>query len=514
MRKKTSNERREVTAIKVHQWLDEWEKVGFDDKFHRRRPDNHFYLFTLSASELKNLSGIYRRITKGGLLRSEDLGIQRRHEKDRSDKIGQFVQYGYPWSDLNQVRRESGKYDDLRKPGWLPTAIVVNILKAGDKRQVNNMVDEKDLVNVTDVDRKTAAISLPKGFGGVDWRPSNLPPIEIIDGQHRLWAFSDDSIGNDYELPIVAFHGLDISWQAYLFWSINVTPKRINPSLAFDLYPLLRTEDWLDRFEGHSVYRETRAQEITEGLWSNSKSPWYQRINMLGEKGLNEPMVSQAAWIRSLLATYIKAWEPRGKAIGGLFGAEIGEDREALPWSRPQQIAFLILMGEKIREAISNCKEKWAETIRSITQKDLFKMDDDNAFTGQYTLLNTDQGIRGLLSVTNDLCYIRSTQLNLHGWTIKQNTGAVEESEVNQALSSLRKQPVFGFLNDIASCLAKYDWRTSSAPDLEESERIQKSAFRGSGGYKELRLHLLSHLAKETNDIGKAASEVLSSKLP
>jgi hypothetical protein len=115
------------------------------------------------------------------------------------------------------------------------------------------------------------------------WQPRILPPFEVIDGQHRLWAFNrnDDPT---FELPVVAFHGLDISWQAYLFWTINIKPKRINPSLAFDLYPLLRAEDWLDKAEGHYVYRETRSQELTEALWSNEDSPWYDRINMLGEK--------------------------------------------------------------------------------------------------------------------------------------------------------------------------------------------------------------------------------------
>ena len=58
--------------------------------------------------------------------------------------------------------------------------------------------------------------------------------------------------------------GLDRSWQAYLFYIINIRPKKINPSLAYDLYPLLRTEEWLTKFEGHVIYRETRAQELVD----------------------------------------------------------------------------------------------------------------------------------------------------------------------------------------------------------------------------------------------------------
>jgi hypothetical protein len=96
-------------------------------------------------------------------------------------------------------------------------------------------------------------LRMPKTFTGGDWEPETIFPLEVIDGQHRLWAFEDFDPGEDFELPVVAFFGLDRSWQAYIFWSVNITPKKINRSLAFDLYPLLRQEDWLDSFAGHSI---------------------------------------------------------------------------------------------------------------------------------------------------------------------------------------------------------------------------------------------------------------------
>ena len=70
-------------------------------------------------------------------------------------------------------------------------------------------------------------------------------------GQHRLLSFDDDiNRYPGYEIPVVAFVGLDRSWQAYLFYTINIKPKRINTSLAFDLYPLLRTEQCLSVLRG------------------------------------------------------------------------------------------------------------------------------------------------------------------------------------------------------------------------------------------------------------------------
>src|SRR5438270_13595400 len=99
---------REIAALKVHQWLGEWNDVDFDIEAHRRQPDPFFFVFTLPASELKALSGIRRRTTEGGLLRSQDLGHQRRHDPERSEEIHEFVHFGYPWSDLTQAKRESG----------------------------------------------------------------------------------------------------------------------------------------------------------------------------------------------------------------------------------------------------------------------------------------------------------------------------------------------------------------------------------------------------------------------
>jgi DGQHR domain-containing protein len=305
--------RRQVPAIKVHQWLKGWDRVEFSPKAHRRKPLPHFYVFSLPAAELRSLCGIVRRQASDVTPRAADLGIQRQHDPERSEEIAQFVEFGYPWSTLSESKRRSSEFHDLRKPGWLPTAIVVNILEATDERE-SLFVSRDDLV-VLEPDEQGFQLILPYSSWSKSWRPSSLPPLEVIDGQHRLWAFGSDS-DPSFEVPVVAFHGLDVSWQAYLFWTINIKPKRINPSLAFDLYPLLRTEDWLDQAEGHPIYRETRSQELTEALWSHPESPWYDKINMLGERQI--PWVSQSAWIKSLMATFVRAWRGRGGALGGL----------------------------------------------------------------------------------------------------------------------------------------------------------------------------------------------------
>jgi len=435
------------------------------------------------------------------------LGIQRQHDPERSEEITRFVEFGYPWSTLSEAKRATAEYNDLRKPGWLPTAIVVNILNADDVRE-GRKISSADVVTVRDVGAE-CSLSLPYSKWSEDWQPTTVPPLEVIDGQHRLWAFDGKQATSEFEVPVVAFHGLDISWQAYLFWTINIKPKRINASLAFDLYPLLRAEDWLERAEEHIVYRDTRSQELTEALWSYPQSPWYDKINMLGERG--NPWVSQAAWIRSLSTSFVRAWDPRGARGGGLFGGRVGDGGEVLGWSRAQQAAFLIFAWQQLYAEIHNGRYPWAMKIRGEAKRgERFskQTQDDPAFYGPHSLLVTDQGVRGFLQVVNDLCYAMASKLKLSTWNVRSKTTAPSDDAITVSLRSLEPHPVANFLKRLAHGLASFDWRSSSADDLSDDERRLKLVFRGSSGYRELRLQLLSHLGQLGNDVAGAAKRL------
>lgn len=494
-----------IPALKVHQWLSLWNEVPFDKGKLRPKPADHFYIFSLKAGDLRRLCGIYARESRTRARAAADLGIQRRHEEQRSKEINQFVQFGYPWSVLSEAKRSSSEYADLKKPGWLPTAIVVNILKEGDERR-GRKVSTADTIKVT-ASETGATLTLPTDFSQKSWKASGIPPIEVIDGQHRLWAFDDNVADGNFELPVVAFHGLGISWQAYLFYTINIKPKRINASLAFDLYPLLRTEDWLEKFEGPTIYRETRAQELVDLLYSSEESPWYHQINMLGESGLGQKMVSQAAWVRSLLATFVKHWEGRQIRIGGLFGAPVGSHQQVLPWSRHEQAAFLIYVGQLFHQAVKSGNLPWQKALRP--KGVLFEPNYDPAFYGPNTLVSQDQGIRAFLGVVNDLCYLNSDTVRLNEWGDGSDREDDDIEQIGVAIKSLKKSPASKFLQTLTDRLSQFDWRASSAPGLSTEEALIRSAFRGSGGYKNLRHQLLLHLADSRDDVGASADKAL-----
>ena len=452
----------------------------------------------MNAGQLRALAGIQRRGAGETGARTLETGIQRQHDTKRSAEIARFVENGYPWSDISEAVRTRADYADLRKPGWLPTAIVVNFLTQHDRRQ-GLRVGPADRVRVSD-DRDSdglVEIELPEGFDS-SWTCNGLKPLEVIDGQHRLWSFEEHARA-EFELPVVAFVGLDISWQAYLFWTINIKPTRINPSLAFDLYPLLRAEDWLERFEGPVVYRQTRAQELVEFMWAHSASPWHNRINMLGERGVGG--VSQASWIRNLTATLVRRAETTPRKIGGLFGAPSKSDKLLVPWNRTQQAAFLIHAWGSLEMHIAIGKEDWMLFLRTAADDERpSEARPDPAFSGKESYLNQDQGVRAFLAVLNDMV-LRADGLQLEDWSPSPASDDPLET-ISADLDALKSEPVAGFVDRMTRSLARFDWRSANAPGLvnDEALRTLKSAFRGTGGYALFRLNLLQHLARDGDD--------------
>jgi len=242
---------------------------------------------------------------------------------------------------------------------------------------------------------------------------------------------------------------------------------------------------------------------------------------MLGEKrgdrDYKGPAVTQAAWVRSLFASFVKQWEGTGTRIGGLFGPPPRQNDPLLPWNRPMQAAVLIFAGNAFKKQIKETRADWAKQLRELNGTDLFR-NDDPAFYGQFSLISTDQGIRGFLFVMNDLCFVRSEALDLSDWRWEvvsadmkaDKQSATDEAAVTAAVRSFAKTKAANFIDDISTGLATYDWRTSSTPGLDREAQLRQSVFRGSSGYKELRHQLLIHLSAEKASLKKACGSVMN----
>lgn len=495
-----------IPALKVNQWLPEWDKVEWDADHYRSKPNKQFMVLSMKAGDLRRLSAIYRRQTNGSVPRTEDLGIQRRHDTKRSEHIKEFVKFGYPYCDLTEHNKDTGDHETLRKPGWLPTGIVINILRPTDAR-MGKTVAPNDLIEVIDdpSNPNFASLLVPELGKSEIWEPQSVAPIEVIDGQHRLWAFDDTTFAPDFEMPVIAFHGLDISWQAYLFWSINIKPVKINTSLAFDMYPLLRAEDWLDK-EGHKVYKEARAQELVETLWVHPLSPWREKIDMLAAP--QNPYVRQSAWIRTLISSFIKPANIK-KSTGGLFGEIKNASSEVLPWNRAQQAAFLIFFGSSLLSSIKDNHSDWIIALRSEHRPDLLDADFEPAMFGKKTFLNTDQGIRALWLAVNEIFICKINEWSLYEWLPTDEFGSTSEDGVTSEIENLKRQPLAERIIALADSLASFDWRTSTAPGLSTEQIMIRKGFKGSGGYVDLKRLLLEHVSANCRD-GEVADAALT----
>lgn len=444
----------------------------------------------MKAADLRKLCDVYKREHNDGVAE----GIQRYRDESRTQRIQEYVHYGYPYGDLPD-RRRTADTEHLKKPGWLPTAIVINVLVDQDLRR-GKAINPEHAIRFSSSDDGQCAMhipALPKDFSG------SLAPMEVIDGQHRLWAFDPieggAAIPDDFDLPVVAFWGLDIAWQAYLFWSINVSPKKINPSHAFDLYPLLRTEDWLDEVGELAVYREARAQELATILYDNPLSPWNARINMLGEKGVGG--VSQNAWVRALISTYFATG--RGSGRYGLFQADLRKDGEPLAWSRSQQAAFLIQIWIDIRTAVATSSGKhWWTRCYGGSEFPL------RGFTDRTSMLNQDMGIRAILSASNDIFYKSAESWGLDRWVFTVDDSP-DEQNIIAALGSLEKMPFRLEMREFSDHVASFDWRSYDGPDVTPEEGRTKRSYRGSGGYSALTDDLLRSTSAGEGHVAQTA---------
>ncbi|HUI05740.1 MAG TPA: DGQHR domain-containing protein [Verrucomicrobiae bacterium] len=518
-----------IPALVVRQWLSpEWDQTKFEPVPPRGKPEPHFYIFSINAYLLKKLTGIYRRDPNKPP--AEDMGIQRRHIPERSEEILRYIHDGFPLSRIDRKKLvDPAEAKQLQMPGWLPTAVVVNILTETDRiGPKKSKVAADDLVKVHYRERNSAAeIELPKECEKADWQPT-IHPIEVIDGQHRLWALEEPEEDEaqwpagfkerleQIEIPVVAFHGLDRTWQAYLFYTINQLAKRIDISMVFDLYPLLRTEDWLLRFEGPNIYRETRAQDLTILLWGHPQSPWKDRIIRLG--GREKGKVAQSAFIRSLTASFIKRWQGwRRNPIGGVFGAMPGTHETLLGWGREQQAAFLIMVWRELRQKIVESEATWTKTLLKPGPKagELpIAENPELLFSGPDTLLASDQGVRGYMCVVNDMLWVGHDKeiVTLDQWDWNRKPKQNDEQAISDALASLHRNlpEVVKFVQKICVVLSTFDWRISSALKPTDPQYSRQASYRGSSGYREIRRNMLTHLRSNLkHDLQKCVDEVI-----
>ena len=204
-----------------------------------------FYIFSMNSKDLLSIAYTSRR--------NEDRkrGVQRGLDPKRLKEIGDYYQ------------SKAGQ-----GPGILPNPIIISLSK--------NSFFKNGQINI--------------------YRPKKDGEAFVIDGQHRLFAFEPEyANGVEMDLAVTAFIDLEDEMKAYIFRTINSKQRKINPSLVYDLIPMLR-KDWI-------CFEDDRAHFFLEYLTANIESPWYDGVDMLG--GRSRP-ITQASFMTRLKTLFKK----------------------------------------------------------------------------------------------------------------------------------------------------------------------------------------------------------------
>lgn len=214
---------------------------GFE-AFEIKQAEYTFYVTSINSKDLLKIAYTSPRN------KNRETGVQRDLDTKRLKEIGDY-------------------YQDTSKPGILPNSIIVSLSE--------------------DSYFKDGKLYVPIRDHGEAF---------VLDGQHRLYAFLPEYANNKtMNLLVSAFIDLDDEMKAYIFRTINMTQRKINPSLVYDLVPMLR-EDWV-------TFEDLRAKTFLDYLETNKSSPWYDGVAMLGGR---ERPITQASFITRLKTLFKK----------------------------------------------------------------------------------------------------------------------------------------------------------------------------------------------------------------
>lgn len=167
-------------------------------------------------------------------------------------------------SDVTTYQRmlNKGRLKNIREyiteDGIFPTNIVVNLDK--NRLQFERIHQESS----ADVENGIC--------GWLDIRPA-YKSAWIIDGQHRLYAYSGHERAGKSRLSVLAFDGLAASDQARLFIDINAKQKSVKRSLLQELYAELHWDS-----EDPTIRVRAIISKAIQDLDIDRESPLHQRI--------------------------------------------------------------------------------------------------------------------------------------------------------------------------------------------------------------------------------------------
>lgn len=150
----------------------------------------------------------------------------------------------------------------INEGGYFPNSIIISIDTKGKGLSFDQAANRVD-----NTLSKIGILHIPKRYRSA----------YIIDGQHRLYGYSDSLYASTNTIPVVAFVDLERSEQIKLFMDINENQKAVPKSLRVTL-----NADMLWESTDLSEQRQALRSKIAQMLGEESTSPLYSRV-VIGE---------------------------------------------------------------------------------------------------------------------------------------------------------------------------------------------------------------------------------------
>lgn len=276
---------------------------------------------------------------------------------------------------LNEVKKF------INNGGYFPNSIIISIDSNGKDLQF-----DQSSLKVDNAISKIGVLHLPQKYRSA----------YIIDGQHRLYGYSDSKHATDNCIPVVAFVDLEKEEQVQLFMDINEHQKSVPKTLRVTL-----DSDVLWASDDYNERRKALRSKISQMLGERVTSPLNGRV-VVGE---NEKTTERCITIEALqkaiqktqfLTTYVKGNIPEK------YGTFDVEDLD-------KTCSLLYPFLESCLKYIYNAlPEEW------------------NKGENEKGILTINRGIQGIIRVIDDIVVMLNDQNKIHPKKDKTNDMLLE----------------------------------------------------------------------------------------
>ena len=244
----------------------------------------------------------------------------------------------------------------ISEGGYFPNSLIISIDTKGRGVQF-----DQSSIKVEESLSKLGVLHLPKRYHSA----------YIIDGQHRLYGYSDTDYAHMNTVPVVAFVDLDRSEQLKLFMDINENQKAVSKTLRVTL-----NSDMLWDAPDYNDRREALRSKIAQMCGEEPTSPLLGRI-VIGEDEKNPTKcITIEAIQQALKRSHFFTMYGKNNVIMSDGSFDLGDNQSTLDLFYPFLEGCLKLVK-------ATCENEWT--------------------AGEQGILTINRGIQAVIRVIDDI---------------------------------------------------------------------------------------------------------------